>query len=909
MCPSRTYSIATPKFFSRLMVGLADDQVISSELGRLLKLKNASQDALDRYQAVLKLLQATSSRFSLQHMSHDVFKFLCSTVEFGPDFEETVRGIVDLLVRKFQTSFRPSTKDVLDAVSTATDRAALWIIPDLLQLLNLSLRNSQGNPKNVYQYVTDSFLPLARRWSDDFVSANRTSIQSIIGMIFQANANITCLNGYLMSSPQYSEATEKSRKRKSDGNVQDSYVSHLFSETGSTAWIAELALTEYVQRLRQSTTTDSREDFLCFKKFLNQLDLAGQTRLWAHMSSELRMYRLRDETSGEHKQALREYFNSLALPGIDTALRWKGLETTLLVDPVNFTDLVLDETIRLLSSGESTDDSQSCLRAVFRTFAVKGSLSELLGRFLNASSEHNILASVDLKKSVFTSQLGNEISGMDLVTSLEVLISSASDCALWILGPLVIACMHRVPEHLLPKTSALLESGIDKIAKSRFLDAKKSDREYISKLMIVMIDGLRKVSLSHTLPFQQPPLDTIEGTLSMIAQKDSRSRAGALVRLALICSTDVSVAELLACYNASAHITEFISDNFVNAFAVVNKFKTDPDWEQLRSILPVTSTTFKSFPEELVGAEWYPKSVKRIDSMEMDEIDSLLGKSKMIIDKFPRLIFTPVNLRRSDFPDEILGIELAWSNQASRASDVLARLTGQESTLESVYGLIVMAEEARRNKTEFEYDSVSKIASNETVPLLARARALLAVPQTQREHLDMMVQVSTDLLAQDLRDKPCIDTAYFCSMQALMAGVDRRRIRIPWWASKMHIVMVALRGLIGSCISGTDQEAQKEAAFYVARVWKCIVDSVSSEKLFKISKSVAVIAGDYIRLSGKVTNAECAAILERGCCVLLDKLSDSEKNFLHAMLGKTDRETLKRIVDLLDKNFKYKGKA
>jgi hypothetical protein len=430
-------------------------------------------------------------------------------------------------------------------------------------------------------------------------------------------------------------------------------------------------------------------------------------------------------------------------------------------------------------------------------------------------------------------------------------------------------------------------------------------------LLIVLIDGLRKVSLSQTLPFHQPfSLDTIESTLSMIAQKDSRSRAAALIRLALICSTDVSVGELLSCPNASIHITEFISDNFVNAFAVVNKFKSDPNWEELRPILPVSSATFKSFPEELVRTEWYPKlSRSKKSSLEYDEIDNLLGKTKMIINNFPRLIFTPVNLRRSDFPDEILGIELAWSNQASRASEILTRLTGQEPALEAVYGLIVMAEEARRNKVEFDHEFVLKIAAKDTVPLLARARALLAIPQTQKEHLDMMVQISTDLLAQDLRDKPCIDTAYFCLMQALVAGVDRRRIRIPWWAAKMHIIMVALRGLIGSCISGIDHEAQKEAALYVARIWKCIVDSVSSEKLFKISKSVAVIAGDYIRLSGKVTNAECAAILERGCCVLLDKLADSEKNFLHAMLGKTDREALKRIVDLLEKNFKYKGKA
>ncbi len=125
----------------------------------------------------------------------------------------------------------------------------------------------------------------------------------------------------------------------------------------------------------------------------------------------------------------------------------------------------------------------------------------------------------------------------------------------------------------------------------------------------------------------------------------------------------------------------------------------------------------------------------------------------------------------------------------------------------------------------------------------------------------------------------------------------------------MHSVLIAVRGLIGSCISGSDDVAQMDAAQYVVRVWKTIVDSVSSEKLYRISKSVALLAGEYIRLLSKITNSECASILDRGCCVLLNKLNETERKYLHAILGKNDRESLKRLVELLERSFKYKGKV
>ena len=335
-------------------------------------------------------------------------------------------------------------------------------------------------------------------------------------------------------------------------------------------------------------------------------------------------------------------------------------------------------------------------------------------------------------------------------------------------------------------------------------------------------------------------------------------------------------------------------------------------------------TNFKAFPETLVHKSMYKKTTADAGESNEGEVETLLSKTDALLLKFPRVAFTPISLRRNAFPAEIVSLELAWANKLN--SDTIAALVeiacsdteSARAKSVAVYGLCVILEEAKRNKALVSVLAAAKqlrsvVESTHLLGLLLQSRFVLAlhgvVPEIEvSQTSELLAMLSHELLSGDIRDRPAVDAAYFALFQALVTGTDRRRVRIPWWCNKMPVVLLAIRGLIGSSISGCDEETKLEAAHYVARLWTTIIDSLSAEKFHRLSKSIPILAGEYIRLSSKIANADAAAALDKGCCALLDKLSEQERQFLHAMLGKTDRETLRRLVQLLDRSFKYKGK-
>jgi hypothetical protein len=877
------------------------DQVSSAELIEALRSKDSRDPVTIRIIRCRDILARVSPRFSVGHVAHDLMKLLKACVTLPNHESKDAVRLMEILSERFSSSFRPGAKDIIGLIESSKQAEGDWMLGNLLKLLRMALRNQLGNPKNTFLTITDEFLPMIGDLP--LGTLNISVIHDIIGTMFLSPANLECVYGYIRSlnmEETIPGETSGKKRRSIDSGASESYVSHLFLGVGSNVFAAKIVLSEFVGRRHKSCDHD--DDFSMFSFLLKNLGLEGQIELWNHMASTLRIYRLRDEHCQKHQMALIELLKTVTDDSVEQRLSWLGLETVLAIDPWNLMDNVLAEIFKRLPS--DSVECSSCLLTLFRTFAVKGSFSELVSKFLQLNDQ-----SFSFLKD---KRLINEISGVDLVDTLELLLKNTSGQS--ICEPLLEAAIGRIPDHLMPRACEVFSSSLS-VCMNSFSEAKKWDRARIAIFMIRLVDALRIVSVSQSLPLQtNKDLELIEQSLELIARKCPSLRGASLIRLATLLHTQVSVSDILDCPGGAGHICDFIGSSFTNAFAVAHRLSSDAQWDSVRKEISHSLGShvnmLKSFPEQLVSDSLFKRDQKDNSVLLGDDsnvIGSLLLKSKDMISRHGRLVFSPVPLRRSWFPEEVLALELAWANQAGN-SEVVETLLKEAHNLEALYGLTVVIEELKRNKELHLGDGnlFEKLGSH---PLVAQARLILALSGTQFVSDDMLVSISTDLLINDIRDRPAVDLAYYCLSQALTSGTDRRRIRIPWWANKMHVIVVAIRGLVGSCISGIDEETQKEASQYVARLWKIIADSVTSEKIFKISKSMATLAGEYIRLSGKICNGECASVLDRGCCQLLSKLTDEERNYLHALLGKTDRETLKRIVEMLERNYKYKGKV
>jgi hypothetical protein len=869
-----------------------EDQIKALELANALSPKTSASVLNQRLIRVVEIIRTVSSKFSVLLIGSDLLKFVAACSQLNEEDSTALGNLVELLISRFGSSFRPGAKDCLNIFVAAKQTNATWCYPALLKLLNFALRNQLSNPKNVFLIVSDDFLPHVRDLDEPTLVGITPALHSIVSAMFQSSANVEGLSSYLRSlqSATPPETAAIGKKRKADDAVHISYSAHLFTGVGQSQILAKIVLSEFAQRLR---STDDDDDFLLFSRVLDCLSFDGQIELWKHMSSELRIYRLRAESGEKHREALSALLTKVTGSDISAATAWKGLGAVVEIDPWNFMESVLPEILNRLPSDLS--ECQDCLLTLFRTFAVKGSLADLVTQILEFGKSREIQINPEFVKRV---SFKKELAGVDLVKTLETLFAADnSEFAGIFSEALLVNCLEKVPENYLKNVTELLVSRLDNLV-GKFQESKKSARAGIARSMICIVDGLGVVSIAHSLPLSSFDDNAvgkkIEEALSSVARKCSDFRGAALLRLAFLCNTEVGVSDIMGSQDGMKHMVEFVGENASTARAVWTKFRAESEWKN------VSEFPMKLIDQFVSNDSGKPKSGTVVID-EVDPISALLKKSRELLAQFPREIFTPVNLRPSSFPSEILALELAWSNQTKAAKQIIDSL----DSLEAVYAITVLVEELRRNKKD-----VSELVTEdvwrkvESFHLLAQARFALALTGTKILPVEQLVSLSTDLLLQETRDRPAVDCAYFCLLQAVLTGTDKRKIRVPWWANKMHAILLAIRGLIGSSISGTEV-----AAMYVARIWKTIVDSVSCEKIFRISKSVVSMAAEYIRLSAKITDSEAVRVLDRGCCLLLNKLSEQERKYLHALLGKTDREILKRIIELQVRDFKYKGKV
>lgn len=894
------------------------------------------------------ILRSCPTDFSLATLTYDMMKFVksISTVEEVP--REDLSELILLLTTKYALTFRPSPKKVIEIIKTVIKRSSAACVTQFLDLLHSCLRTQQGNPKNNFLTVAHDFVPVASELSPSDIDANRDAIKRALSAMFQSAANMMCVSQYLSSRPEESTAATTGKKRKSAGQSNEIYVSHLFEKMNSNFRISKLVLEEFISRKRRETTQTSttdeastpaptdqigdKDEFLFFLQLLNRASsVEAKIELWKCMSS-LRIYKLRDDFGDEHKSELRKFLAESIDNSIPEELQWRALGTVLSIDPVNFTEEVLMRIWDLLKrSKQASGDMSECLAGLFRSFAVKGSLSDLVRVICeqSESSGTNLMESVDVS-ALFRdhSEVRSAVSAADLIDSLSFLLPQAAenDCARSLAIPLIEHGCGRLPENLLAKTAELLSGHLSEVCE-KFSEAKKSKRHQLSALILAAVDGLRKVRIAWSFPqlisgaSEETPV--IEQSLTLVAKKDSSNRCAALVRLAVVFGVNVSVSDLIGCANADDHILTFIDGSAANARCLVFRFASDPDFSALVKKISkcVTPQNFRAFPDTVVPEGFFSSAAKRNDATEAlkdSDLETLILRSGQIVSEFPRMVYTPISLRRNTFPSDIIAVESAWSNRAdSETITTLVKAFTAAPSEPVMYSLSVVLEEVRRShkqpqtivKPEIVESVLQRISD---LSLLAQTRFVLAVHGLvgldTKLTSELLVSLSYELLINDTRDRPAVDAAYFCLFQGLVTGKDRRKIRLPWWSNKMITIIVAIRGLLGCCISATDEGAKVEAAHYVVRVWRTLIDGLSAEKFYRISKSVPTLVGEYIRLSGRITSADCASVLDRGCCAILDKLSDSEKQYLHAMLGKDDRETLKRLNELLERNYKYKGK-
>jgi hypothetical protein len=907
---------ATTQFTEKIFevsMELLEAQELNNEIDRTLRGRDSPSNMVGSLERIVCILERVPDGFSVGYLSSELMKLLMSCVPLEQP-TDGVASLLRLLTSRFRSSFRPGGKEVMSLIKSTTPSGFRSLFPRLLELFINSVRNLLSNPKSAFLLLSDEFLPFVAQVDSEIIAENIRALHSAVSMMFTSTANIECLSSLLRSEAQDVRIENDCirKKRRMSSTSEDVYVSRLFSGLRGNYTTAKIVLSEYVGSGRRS---DDGDDFKLFMKLLSCLDLHGRISLWKHMANDLRMYRVRDESADLHKSSLLRIFEEGTAESCDDKTFWFCAQVVLEIDPWNFMDAIMEKLAFRLP--DNSVEFSSCMCVLFGTFAVKGSFCEIASKMCDISTDKSYLNSA---RFLIDSDALKNISGMDLTETIRKLVDTIIDsgepegkraCAQVLLEPLLEAALHKVPENLREDLADSLQTSLSTLI-GQFKEDKKR-RSALSRLMIYLVDALRVVHIAHTFPLvttenTTSKMQVMEAALDLIARKSSDYRPAALVRLTMLFGTEASISEI-----GMEAISEFIGSNPTNAYAVVFRFKTDPDWPEF---VRFGSRPIKAFPEQLMDPSVRPRKYEGkekalIPVIESDDpIGALLVKSKQLMAQYPREIYTPVSVRRVSSRSDILSLEFAWANQLSDLKMSVNRLIGMIERPEALYGLTVLIEECRREKRPYLDFLDDTILSKARLHIsLAQARFFAALSNTPLVTGEMLIQISTDILSQDSRDRPAVDAAFWCLLQGILTGVYKGRVRLPWWTSKMHTILVAVRGLLGSCISGDSEETQKEAARYVARIWKTLVDSVATEKMFRISKSVLAFAGDFIRLSHKITNGESLAILERGCCVLLNKLQTEEKQHLHALLGKIDREILKRIVELLERDFKYRGKS
>ena len=766
------------------MTSIIDAQCQSERLKTAVK-HFVSSKVKPKIGGILEFLLEVSAGFSVAHISHDIMQFLKAFSKHPEGDIENLIAIVNLLVTKFEVSFRPTARDVFELCKLYAIEN-LECFSAILILLRKSLLNQQ--PKQQFQLISIDFIPFLNTLPSNLLERNLVLIESIIGLLFPGTVPLS---------------------KKTDAKLLE-----------SLSLVKSLEISRMV--LRRFVSVYSSDSFPFFLDLLPSDDLSIQMGLWQTLS-ELHVYQVRG--SDDHCAALERFYNQV----INADMKWTGIHVVLQVDPVSFTDRVL----LLIENDDDSTDKRIVQSYLFKMFASKGSLADIV-----------------LKGSQIDMEL--EISPIDYVSTMEILMNENRHTLL--ISLLENKSLETIGSNLRPNIVLLIETKLKEL--------KKPQKH--SLLVLALIDAHYVVHVAWTV-WPQECDDLILNCLRQIANQDSENRAAALIRLVLFNSEPVTHDELVDCVNG----------NEVLADSMLNPRNKSCLMHHVEGLVPI----IEERAEE-------PKTKK----MKIGEIETLLKKTEAIIEKFGRDIFVPPILRKNDFPLDVLAIESVWES-------FTGDLNGLPQTQSLVYGLSVRME----HKTAY-----TETISVETVPLLLQARFLLAQHgmKPSKDSGEALVVLAGELMGGE-RDLPAIETTYFCLFTGITTERDKRKVRLPWWTCKVHLLIPGMRGLLGACINGI--ECRTESATYLVRIWKTLADSFSREKKFRFNKSIPIICGEYIRLSHQV--GECSKILDKGCALLIEKLEHDEVNFFHAMLGKTDREVLKRINLLLETNFKYTGRA
>ena len=866
------------------MTTIFDTQLQSDRLRKLLRTNVEVGSAPSE---VYRLLSAARSDFSTAHLTHDIVQFLKSFVKRDASDLCHLKGIVAQLSSKFHLSFRPSARDVIEVCSLFVGPGE-WALSPLLDVLGKCLLNQQGNPKLAYSLVAEAFLPLLARLEKQTIECNAVLVQGVIAGMFHSLTNVMLVSAYLVS-----RTSEPEPKKQKMGGAKTVYVSTLFEKLQmftDGSHVHRMVLREFVCKKRQFPGAATVDEFAFFLNLCESCpSLRGRLELWIEMSA-LFMYRLREDD--RHKLELGRLLDDVLTCG--EADFWEGLETALKVDPVSFTERIAEVVFKSLSASPG---AEACLSTLFSVFACKGSLLDLvtLGlQFPNAFSSvcpHRVCA-------------GLMIAPADFVAVLELLfpLCQTSAFAVRLLPALIRTEVRHLPSNLRVSVNALFEANLDSL--TVYFSGSRDRPAQLAQLIVAIVDGIRQTRTAWSDPMN-PSMNSsmnlsdssagVCSSLSMVARKDAQARGAALVRLLVLSEVAVTATDLLD--SAGTGWVEFMEQSHLNRSAVLARLKNDPMLAELEALVK----------DELPQATTKHVLTHMLDTPEF-ELNGLLLQTSAILKAHPRLPFAPPSLRKGGFPMEILVLEAAWANQCGTLNKLVAQL---DSLPAALYGLSVILEELKRGGGSVSVESqITILQALPTLNPLAQSRCLLALHalKPSAELAERLALLSVDILSME-RDSHAIQAGYLCLLQAVQTLRDKRKIRLPWWTCKVHVILVGLRGLIGSAISAPSDDAKTEAAHCVVRIWKSMTDSFSKEKNFRFSKSIPLIAGEYIRLSGKVINPAASAVLDKGCCGLLEKLDKDEQNFLHAMLGKNDREILKRLVALLESSFKYKGKV
>ena len=774
---------------------------------------------------IVSILVEVPAGFSVSHIAHEILQFLKAYSGYcGPVSTNGFDTLVDLLVSKFECSFRPNSRDVIELCKLYTGS----FLGPMFKLLYKCLVNQQGNPKQTFLLIVDEFLSFVDGLDASVLGSYNSAIELIIGTMFQSEVNVSLMSAYLVASGE-----------------TNAYVSRLFASSHSvTVW--EFVLKAFGQ-------------FSLFSRLLQcgGLNYTERIELWIYIG-KLRLYQIRGNP--QHHAELECFVNDVCT--------WRGVYAVLQVDPISFTDKM----VNLCKSLRDSEDQVTTIQYMCQLFSSKGSLSEF------------VLECINIEGFCFDCE-SLEISPIDycaLVTGLAQNLHTSNTCVETLIR-LIPLCVY-LPNNLRVEISSLFASILPKI------DSKKD-----GKLTIGIIDGLRIVQVAWTIPMCDTVDDTVEEivyeSLCHVAAKSKDYRAAALVRLCTLCDVEISVDEIFACKFANERLDEFFAQHHLNRRALVFRLAKDVKVHMLME--PQAQLVVDDSLMDVV-----------VEESDID-VNVLLEKSQEIFARFGRLVFVPLSLRRADFPLEILALESAWSAGVCCVDELVRIFTDSGSEL-ALYGLACILEHTKRENIKHDTHAELEVKGG-----ASSARYMLALHSQTGKLAENLLLLANEIICKE-RDSVGIDCAYFCLLTGITSGIDRRKIALPWWTQKIHMIIPPIRGLVGACVdmSGESTNDSDMCSQHVVRLWKTLSESFSREKRFRFTKSAVLFAGEYIRLSHKITNESAATILDKGCAThLLSKLNQDEKNWMHAMLGKSDRETLKRINALLEANYTYSGKA